>query len=220
MLRAMPQPSYDSQNTDQGALLQKSLGYWNARKYFLYYQAVFQYVSVIANEAQSIIDVGSASAEYIKWMPWIPSRSLLDYRIAYHPNDGIHRIETDFFKFQPDNTYDVALCCQVLEHVEDPTAFCDKLKTICNRLLVTVPYKWRGNAPGHIHDPVDEAKLRQWMRIPPNYSQVIHEPFREGRLIAYYDLEKGPGFRFDKLYVCNAIAERHKHMDLSSGIKE
>jgi hypothetical protein len=194
---------------DIGVTLQRTNGYWETRKHLLYYKAVFQYVSVIGYNAQSIIDVGSASSKYLEWMNWIPNRSVLDFKIP-KKNPDINAIEVDFFNFFPSEKFDVTLCCQVLEHVTDPERFCTKLKEISKRLLITVPYKWLGNAPGHIHDPVTEEKLFSWMHIKPNSSQIIHEPFREGRLIAYYDLENGANFRFEKEFIFVAIAEKSK----------
>ena len=97
-------------------------------------------------------------------------RTILDHRIPALP-PGVTAIQSDFYAFDPSKLYDVALCCQVLEHVAEPRLFCDKLKTICKHLVVTVPYKWLGNAPGHINDPVDEEKLLGWMRLTPNASR-------------------------------------------------
>lgn len=192
---------------DAGVTLQRKLGYWEARRHMLYYKAVFQYVSVAGYDARTLIDIGSESAEYVQWLGWIPERSILDLRIPQKPQ-GITAIEVDFFEFTPPQVYDVALCCQVLEHVPDPAAFCDKLKTIARHLVITVPYKWLGNAPGHIHDPVDEAKLQGWMKVRASSSQIVTEPFREARLISYYNLVEGPAARFDKEFVFRAIAER------------
>ena len=39
------------------------------------------------------------------------------------------------------------------------------------------------------------------MGVAPNNQQIVPEPFRESRLIAYYDLEAGPNARFDKARV-------------------
>jgi len=195
------------ESVDDGVLMQQSMGYWSARKHFLYYKAVFQYLSVVGYNAKKIIDVGSASAEYLSWASWIPDRSILDYKISEKFN-GITSIETNFFDFYPIGKYDVALCCQVLEHVENPVMFCEKLKEICNKLIITVPYKWQGYTPGHIQDPVDDEKLYGWMGCKPNFSQVIYEPFREGRLISYYDIENGPASRFEKKFIFQAIADR------------
>jgi hypothetical protein len=65
-----------------------------------------------------------------------------------------------------------------------------------------------GEAVGHIHDPVDEHKLATWMQVPPNSWQIVQEPFREGRLLAYYNLIEGPSAHFDKEFIFRAIAER------------
>jgi hypothetical protein len=196
-----------AKTVDIGVAMQDSMGYWEVRKHFLYYKAVFQYLSVVGYDAKRIIDVGSANAEYLSWASWIPDRSILDFKIS-GKFDGITAIETDFFEFYPEEKYDVALCCQVLEHVPDPRAFCEKLKNISRRLIITVPYKWQGYTPGHIHDPVDEVKLDGWMGCKPNFSQVIYEPFREARLIAYYDIENGVASRFEKKFIFEAIAKR------------
>lgn len=111
-------------------------------------------------------------------------------------------------QFRPAEKFDLVLCCQVLEHVSEPRVFCDRLRDIAKQLIISVPYKWLGNAPGHINDPVDEAKLEGWMQVKPNNSQVVYEPFREGRLIAYYNLFDGPHFRFPKDFIISALAER------------
>jgi hypothetical protein len=147
------------------------------------------------------------TAEYMGWMNWIPNRAVLDFKVRTRV-PGIEIIEMDFYRFEPDEKYDVALCCQVLEHVENPKSFCEKLKTVCRHLLISVPYRWTGNAPGHIHDPVDEVKLKSWMELEPNSKNVITEPFREGRLIAYYNLEEGPKHRYSKDFIFNAIEGR------------
>ncbi len=194
----------EKQAVDAAALRQKRHGYWNARRHMLYYKAVQQFVSVIGDQAKTLVDIGSGSAEYTAWFDWIPDRYVLDIHVA-NPPPGVTAINTDFLEFVPEFRFDVALCLQVLEHIDDPTKFCDKLKTLSKRLLISVPYKWLGNAEGHIHDPVDEEKLRSWMGLMPNNSQIVYEPFREGRLIAFYDLENGPGYRFDTLQILDSI---------------
>ena len=192
---------------DAGLVRQRTLGYWTARRSMLYYQAILQYAAVAGYGAKSAIDVGSGGTDYINWLHWIPDRSILDFHVPKPPK-GVRVIETDFMQFRPVHRFDLVTCCQVLEHVEAPKAFCAKLKEIGDNLIISVPYKWSGKAPGHINDPVDEQKLLGWMGVPPNSSQVVYEPFREGRLIAYYDLVRGPQFRFTKEFVITALAER------------
>jgi hypothetical protein len=192
---------------DAGLARQRVLGYWTARRSMLYYQAILQYAAVAGYGAKSAIDVGSGGTDYINWLHWIPDRSILDFHVP-KPPPGVHVIETDFMQFQPPHKFDLVTCCQVLEHVDQPKAFCSKLKEIGENLIISVPYKWSGKAPGHINDPVDEHKLFDWMGLQPNSSQVVYEPFREGRLIAYYNLVEGPQFRFAKEFVIAALAER------------
>ena len=132
----------------------------------------------------------------VSWCDWIPDRYVLDFAVR-DAGDGITPIEADFLTWEPERQFDVATCLQVLEHLDNPVPFCEKLKKIARHLIVSVPYKWLGNAPGHVQDPVDEQKLLGWMQLRPNNSQVVYEPFREGRLIAYYNLESGPAARFD-----------------------
>lgn len=194
-------------STDAGQIAHRQLGYWNARRQMIYYQALYQFVCVVGRNAQSLIDIGTASAQYVEWFHWIPNRHILDFRIPKKP-EGVTCIEADFLIYDPLQKFDVVLCLQVLEHVPDPAAFCAKLKSIARKLLLSVPYKWLGNSPGHIHDPVDEQKLENWMGIKPNNSQIVTEPFRESRLIAYYDLDNGPSYRFAKAFIQDAIRER------------
>ncbi len=192
---------------DAGLARQAQLGYWAARRHMLYYQAVFQYAAVAGHSARNVLDVGCAGTDYVNWFYWIPDRYVLDYRIA-NPPPGTTAIETDFLSYKPESRFDLVLCCQVLEHVADPAAFCQNLKNVASNLIVSVPYQWLGNAPGHINDPVDEAKLQGWMGLQPNGWQIVQEPFRERRLIACYNLTEGPQFRYPKDFVLSAIAKR------------
>jgi hypothetical protein len=158
--------------TDAGQLVHRQLGYWNARRQMIYYQALYQFVCVVGRNAGSLIDIGSASAQYVDWFQWIPARYILDFRIAKKP-EGVTCIESDFLAYEPQQKFDVVLCLQVLEHVPNPAAFCAKLKSIARQLLVSVPYKWLGNTPGHIHDPVDEKKLEGWMGSSPTIPKSL-----------------------------------------------
>lgn len=192
---------------DPAVVRQRRLGYWAARRHMLYYQAIFQYAAVAGNHARNVLDVGAADTDYVNWLYWIPDRYVLDIDIA-RPPPGTTAIRTDFLNYRPSEKFDLVLCCQVLEHVAEPAAFCRHLKEVATNLIVTVPYRWLGNTPGHVNDPVDEEKLEGWMEIKPNAWQRVQEPFREQRLIALYNLREGPEFRYPKEEVLAAIAQR------------
>jgi hypothetical protein len=192
---------------DAALAREAALGYWASRRHMLYYQAIFQYAAVAGEGARTVLDVGGADTDYVNWLYWIPDRYVLDLEIV-SPPPGVTAIQMDFLDYRPRTRFDLVLCCQVLEHVADPVAFCAHLREIATNLIVSVPYKWLGNTPGHVNDPVDETKLEGWMEIKPNAWQLVQEPFREQRLIALYNLGDGPDFRYPKETVLAAIAQR------------
>jgi len=99
--------------------------------------------------------------------------------------DGVRVVNADFLTWEPDRQYDLVLCLrtlQVLEHIPDPTAFARKLFECGRVVIVSVPYRWEAGACGeHIHDPVDERKLREWTGREPVECKTV-----DARLVALY----------------------------------
>ena len=149
--------------------------YWEKRETMLYYQAVRALVEGINPTARSIVDVGSSGCPYLDWFPRVPRRTSIDLRKPYS-GDEIESITIDFLRWEPEIKYDLALCLQVLEHVPDAKPFAQKLLTVAECLVISVPYKWKaGKTKNHIHDPVDEAKLADWFGRAPNFSYLVRE---------------------------------------------
>lgn len=186
--------------------------YWERRYTLLYYFAVFQVVSAVGRNARSILDVGSGNTDYIKWFGWIDRKVQLNLKFN-NELAGVERIEADFLNWNVTEFFDVTICLQVLEHVEEAEKFCDKLKETSSNLVISVPYKWRaGNSKSHVHDPVDKDKLRSWMKLKPNHSLVVAEPFGSRRLIAYYDLEGGSKKNIPREEARQAITEKASYL--------
>ncbi len=164
--------------------------YWELRKELVYYHTLGNFVRLIGYEADSLLDVGSAHCEYIRWFDWIPERVSLD--IAYPTSGpGIRSIKADFLEWKPDKIYDVVLCMQVLEHIDDAARFAQKLLTIGKRVLISVPHKWSaGGTPGHVQDPVSQDKVDGWFGRRPDYAMTVREPFAEERLFCYYNISR------------------------------
>ncbi len=183
--------------------------YWNSRKDMLYYKVIADYVKVVGKNAETLIDIGSAQCRYLEWFDWIETKHSLDLRSPYQ-SEIVKGIKADFFNWEPDLKYDLALCLQVLEHIDDPKPFCRKLLSICNHLIISVPYKWKaGSVPSHVQDPVNRAKLNSWMGCKPDTSQIVHEPFLksfDSRLIAYYQTAEEK-IIYDKSYLRSALSE-------------
>ena len=161
--------------------------YWDYRREMIYYRTLANFVRLIAFDAESLLDVGSAGCRYLEWFDWIPDRVSLDLsRPTRSP--GIRSIVADFLAWTPDKRYPVITCSQVLEHVENVEAFARKLLATGDRVLISVPYKWSaGSVKGHVHDPVDESKVRRWFGCDPDYTLVVKEPFAESRLFCFFD---------------------------------
>jgi hypothetical protein len=164
-------------------------GYWRKRQGMIYYRYLDHIVRGVAADCNSMIDVGAHSTPLIENFNWVEDRVALDLRNPYS-SARVRGIEMDFFQFKPEKPFDIALCCQVLEHIPDAGAFARHLFEVGKRVLISVPYMWpQGSSKHHIHDPVDAEKLKSWTEREPTYSIVVEEPFtgtKGRRLIAYY----------------------------------
>ena len=160
--------------------------YWDSRKHMRYVQYVQELVRILEPDAKSAIDVGARDTPIIEDFDWIEDRSTLDYSNPY-TSERVKGISADFFKFDPPQHYDLALCLQVLEHIKDATSFAQKLFQIADRVMITVPHKWRAGAnKWHVQDPVDFNKLHSWTDREPLISAVIQERRGARRILAYY----------------------------------
>lgn len=165
-----------------------TLSYWEKRKSILYYQVVKIIADHLSQGANSIIDVGSAACPYLDWFDHVPNRSSIDLKKPYVAK-GIKSFTGDFLKWEPDRDYDIVTCLQVLEHVPQAGDFAQKLLSIGKVVIVSVPYKWpEDHTASHVHDPVDEDKLRSWFGRTPNYQYICAELMAPlSRIIQVYD---------------------------------
>ena len=143
-------------------------GYWARRVDMLYYQYVDYIVRTVGNDANSMIDIGTASCPYLEWFDWIPERVSFDMATPYQ-SENVTGVQGDFLTHEFDREYDVLTCLQVLEHVPDAQKFARKLLEVAKTVVISVPYRWGENTvDDHIHDPIDRKKLRKWMGRGPN----------------------------------------------------
>jgi hypothetical protein len=82
--------------------------------------------------------------------------------------------------------FDMGICLQVLEHLEDPKIFVKKIFDLCNTVIISVPYKWpEDSCEHHIHDEIDEKKLFEWTSKIPIEANIV-----DNRLIVLYKQPK------------------------------
>ncbi|MGH7960330.1 MAG: class I SAM-dependent methyltransferase [Candidatus Binatia bacterium] len=158
--------------------------YWQQRKHFNYYREVVRLARTYVPSGRYVIDVGANDTEVILDLSWFAHRVALD--LVYAPRRaGVESILIDFMDYHPNTYFDLVLCLQVLEHLENPGAFAQKLLETGKVVIITVPYKWPAElVKTHTQDPVDEAKLERWTRRKPVETLVVTDG--KERLIAVY----------------------------------
>ncbi|MGD1700496.1 tetratricopeptide repeat protein [Dapis sp. BLCC M229] len=209
-LNSQSQGSKDISTSLKDEIAKQKSSYWSQRENNIYIFAIRQIIHKLGSDATSIIDVGSNGCPYLDWFKWIPERYSIDLRKPYKA-PGIVDVTTDFLKYTPEKRFDLLMCLQVIEHVPNARAFCQKLLETARLLVVSVPYKWpKGQTKGHIHDPVDLEKMNSWFGREPNYQNIIQEvesPSR--RLICIYNTESNKKWdrvkavKIDKLPTAN-----------------
>jgi hypothetical protein len=159
--------------------------YWDKRRDFNYYREVIRLAKAYVPSGGQVVDVGAHETEVLRQLDWFQRRVALDVRYI-PPHAGIETIVTDFLDYQPESGFDLALCLQVLEHVGEPATFARKLLETGRTVIISVPYRWpREEHKGHLHDPIDEAKLELWTQRKPVTTTIIADRKKE-RLIAVY----------------------------------
>lgn len=161
--------------------------YYLQRKDYNYYKKVIEIVKSL--HFKSIIDVGANRSPVLENISNSVDKVLIDLN-DIPLIEGIRNIKCDFYTWIPDKQYDVVLCLQVLEHLEDPKTFATKLFQIAtDTVIISVPYKWKkGACKYHVQDPVDFEKVKTWTNRDPSYHYVIADQ-SVNRLICVYNLK-------------------------------
>lgn len=160
--------------------------YWEERKTLRYYRRVLEFARTYAADGGRLLDVGGRRCEYVLWFDWFKERAVVD---LVEPADlpGIRAIQQDFLTMEVEAPYDLVLCLQVLEHLDDPAPFCRKLFDTGRVVILSVPYRWaRGTCASHAQDPVDEEDVRAWAGRDWADSAVVTDGTLR-RLVAVYD---------------------------------
>lgn len=161
--------------------------YWEKRKDSIYLFAARQICARQCEAPRSVIDVGSNGTPTLEWHRQTATRLVsLDLRRPYVA-EGVESVTGDFLQYDAGTRFDLVTCFQVLEHVRDPAAFARKLTQISTVAIVSVPYKWKkGKCRFHLHDPVNERKMKKWFGRGAEYSYIARELNGVGRLIHVY----------------------------------
>ena len=154
--------------------------YWTTRINFNYYKRVnYLLDNLINNEYKdshpSIIDIGSRDTEVI--FNYRGDKTLLDIKNCYNKAQtnkiqelGINFIQDSIYTYTPNRTYDIALCLQTLEHLDDPALAFQKVLGMSKYSIISLPYKWEPDyedGSNHSQHLVDENIIQQWSNKEP-----------------------------------------------------
>lgn len=161
------------------------MGYWSQRKDLEYYQIVRRLIEDMG-PLGSIMDVGCWDTPAVTWAD-ADERITVDTRTRPEL-PGVRAIVgrwPDCASEVP--VCDVVLCLQVLEHLDEPQAFCAALFAAARRaVILSVPWGWPALAePSHRQDPVDGEKLAGWAGREADRLVVVGRP---PRAVVRYDL--------------------------------
>jgi hypothetical protein len=158
--------------------------YWTQRRHLKYYREVIRLAGKHVPEGRTLIDVGAGETGVVETLEGFQRRVVLDIQ-SIRPRRGVEVVTTDFMHYDTDTRFDLVLCLQVLEHLEDPGPFARKLFAIGRTVIISVPYRWPEDFwPWHLHDPVDEAKLENWTGRQPTEMCIVAD--EQQRMIAVY----------------------------------
>ena len=168
--------------------------YWNKRQHFLYYKKIVEICSKIleGNENYSIIDFGCKNTEVIFDLK-CDKKFLLDIKNKYKryqklkiAKKNIIFIEKSIYDIDYTNQFDICICLQTLEHLENPErAFQIIHKASKKYTIISLPYKWRSGTKGHIHHNIDEQLIKEWTKLDPIQSYLTKDETSE-RIINVY----------------------------------
>ena len=94
-------------------------------------------------------------------------------RVGCWFSDGSGWCHVDFLTSEPDRQYEFVICLQVLEHIPETARYLRNLFECGRVVIISVPFRRpKGSCGEHVHDPVDERKLQEWMGRDPVESAV------------------------------------------------
>jgi SAM-dependent methyltransferase len=159
--------------------------YWRKRKEFSYYCKIQDICSeaLINNENYSIIDFGCANTELIFNLK-CNKKFLLDKKNCYNKKQktiieekNIKFLEQSIYDIKFKNEFDICLCLQALEHLENPKKAFELIHQASKKYtIISLPYKWQtGNPKGHRHININEQLIKKWTGIEPDESFIIKD---------------------------------------------
>lgn len=97
--------------------------------------ALFQWIcDNIPQDAKRVIDIGCGRGDFLRYLQKVrPDLELVGLDLSPNePSPGITYIQADVMDMDFEHRYDVVVSLAAVEHMENPLAFAQRLKTICS----------------------------------------------------------------------------------------
>lgn len=176
-----------------------SSDYYNKRKKSHYYTVAESHAKMLTEDLsreplQSCLDIGSYGVPFISRFNCLHRYQLSKDYPSAETLPCVEKIQADFLTWSPNQTYTLCTCMQVLEHIPNPRIFVEKIFSICEHIVISVPYLWPPKSltgpGGHLHDLIDEDTLKNWTSKRDASLQTIvtdGEGWSSKRLVVAYD---------------------------------
>jgi SAM-dependent methyltransferase len=166
-------------------------GYWEERKGHDLYRLMIAMSKSLFPDAKSAIDVGCYTSSLIVEMDWISHRIASDIqphlKALWAGVDTVSFVEGNAFEIEFENKFDLVISNQVIEHLEKPKEFVNKLLSLGTGLIISTTYETpAGLIEGHIQDPISMKKFRSWFPVEFDSWTICYHPTNKniGHIIA------------------------------------
>lgn len=159
------------------------MSYYQSRKQSHTYYDLVRHLLRSLGPQESILDVGPADTPVATWGEF-KARVAIDLK-EQPPLDRVIHVIGDYLDMEP-ATFSVITCLQMLEHLEDPRPYTEKLIKESQTLIVSVPHMWpKDTTKSHKQDPISLKKFLGWFDEDPTFVRIVRDGCRN-RLVAMF----------------------------------
>lgn len=169
--------------------------YWEKRKNDRVYLMTVLFAHYFCRSKRTIADVGCHSSPLVLLVPGFKQRFAIDPNPRTAPLwqgvDGARFLncaldELDIRALIGAEQFDLIVCHQVIEHLEEPVKFATLLLSKARRVILSTTFETPADhIPGHVQDPIDLHKFEGWFSRKPLGTFISRGPVG-GKILAVF----------------------------------
>ena len=156
------------------------LGPPGSRERLPYYDHLYLMSAYFGATARTMLEIGCSDPPFARHLGWIEKRVCVAPYFATYDVRGstknlgradVRSVRADFLTWEPpagEVPYDLVVCSQVLEHLDEPSRFLQKMIAVGRVVIVSVPFQWDDsneyalNTMHHKQHFITADKFRHW----------------------------------------------------------